>query len=73
MEPQEIKISDDYITLSQLLKLTNIFESGGFIKSYVNEEGVFVNEEPEFRRGRKLYPEDIVKLKTGEVFIVKTE
>lgn len=73
MKINEITIKDGYITLSQLLKLTDLFESGGFIKSYINEEGVFVNEEMEYRRGRKLYPNDIVKLKSGEVFHIKTE
>lgn len=67
---EEIVISDTFITLNQLLKRTNHFESGGFIKFYINDEGVYVNEELEHRRGRKLYHQDIVKLKTGETFIV---
>ena len=73
MEKNVIHIKGEYITLSQLLKLTNLFESGGAIKNYINEEGVFVNEQLEFRRGRKLYHDDIVKLKSGEMFHVKNE
>lgn len=73
MEKNVIHIKGEYITLSQLLKLTNLFESGGTIKNYINEEGVFVNEQLEFRRGRKLYHDDIVKLKSGEMFHVKNE
>lgn len=62
MKKEEIIIKDEYITLSQLLKLTNIFESGGFIKSYLQDVGVYVNEELEQRRGRKLYDGDIVNV-----------
>ena len=44
MEREEIQIKDNFITLNQLLKLTNLFDSGGFIKAYINEEGVYVME-----------------------------
>ncbi|HLR73472.1 MAG TPA: RNA-binding S4 domain-containing protein [Pseudogracilibacillus sp.] len=60
MKKEKIIIKDKYITLSQLLKLANIFESGGFIKNYLQDVGVYVNEELEQRRGRKLYNGDIV-------------
>ena len=69
----QIYIKDSYITLGQLLKLTNLFDSGGFIKMYINDEGVFVNEKLEYRRGRKLYENDVVTLKSGETFIVKSK
>jgi len=60
MREEEIIIEDDFITLNQLLKLANIFESGGFIKNYIKDVGVQVNDEQEHRRGRKLYHNDIV-------------
>ena len=72
MKMEEIRIEDKFITLNQLLKITNLFDSGGFIKTYINQEGVFVNKELEFRRGKKLYHNDIVKLKSNETFIVKS-
>lgn len=68
---EEIKITTPFITLGQLLKLTNKFESGGMIKGYLAEEGAFVNGELDKRRGRKVYLNDIVKLTTGETYIVK--
>lgn len=71
MEKEIIHIKDSFITLSQLLKLTNHFESGGHIKTVIKEEGVLVNNELEHRRGRKLYDNDIVQLATKETFIVK--
>ena len=73
MEKNVIFIKDEYITLSQLLKLTNLFPSGGVIKNYINEEGVYVNDELEFRRGKKLYHNTIVRLKSGETFHVINE
>lgn len=67
---EKISIKDEYITLGQLLKLTNLFESGGMIKGYLQDEGVFVNDELEHRRGRKLYHNDVVQLKDGPSFII---
>lgn len=73
MKKQEILIKDEYITLGQVLKLSNNFESGGFIKNYIKDIGVLVNNERDFRRGKKLYINDEVTLETGEVFIVKKQ
>lgn len=73
MNKQEILIKDEYITLGQLLKLSNMFESGGFIKNYIKDVGVLVNNERDFRRGKKLYENDEVTLATGEVYIVKKQ
>lgn len=73
MDMEKFVIKDTFITLNQLLKLTNLFDSGGFIKFYIRDEGVYVNDELEHRRGRKLYDQDIVKLKTGETFIIIKE
>ncbi|GEN31235.1 S4 domain protein YaaA [Cerasibacillus quisquiliarum] len=62
---EKINITTEYITLGQLLKLANIFESGGMIKQFLQEQGVFVNGEVEKRRGRKLYPGDIIEFEDG--------
>lgn len=68
---EEVQINTDYITLGQLIKLTNIFESGGMIKAYLKDEGVLVNDEREHRRGRKLYTDDIVEINQVGTYIVK--
>lgn len=73
MYMEEIQITDEYVTLSQLLKLANIFDSGGMIKHYVQNEGVYVNNKLEYRRGRKIYPKDIVKLDDEHQFIVRVD
>lgn len=70
---EKISIETKYITLGQFLKLANVFDSGGMIKHYIRETGVFVNGEKEFRRGRKLYPEDIVEIEDIGRFIVQDE
>lgn len=67
---EKIQITDEYITLSQLLKRTYLFDSGGFIKIFLQNEGVYVNDELEHRRGRKLYQGDIVKVDEANQFIV---
>lgn len=58
-----VSISGDYITLGQLLKSLDIISSGGEAKIYLESYQVLVNGELEGRRGRKLYPQDVVELK----------
>lgn len=59
---EEIKISTEYIKLGQLLKLTNLISTGGEEKIFVATRKILVNKELENRRGRKLYPNDIVEV-----------
>lgn len=56
-----VKITTEYITLGQLLKMLDIVYTGGETKMYLAEHEVLVNKEAENRRGRKLYPEDVVE------------
>lgn len=56
----KIEIIGAYITLGQLLKLTDFIDSGAQAKVAVKTLKIFVNGEPEDRRGRKLYPNDLV-------------
>lgn len=67
---EEIEISTEYIPLGQFLKLANILESGGMVKVYLQENGVYVNGELETRRGRKLYPGDKVSVEEIGTFTV---
>lgn len=70
---EEIYIKGDYITLGQFLKLTNLLDSGGFIKNFLKEEGVLVNEILEHRRGRKLFDNDVVKFNEEQSFKVRVQ
>lgn len=64
---KEIKIHSEYITLGQLIKYLGIVNTGGEIKVFLSENSVFVNETPENRRGKKLYPGDFVQI-SGKKF-----
>ncbi len=68
---KEIKISTEYITLGQFLKLADIIQSGGMAKFFIAENDIFVNGELEKRRGKKLYNGHVVKLEEFGEFIVK--
>lgn len=71
---KEIGIETEFITLGQLLKMTNTISSGGMAKWFLSEHEVFVNGEAEDRRGRKLRPEDTVSIpEVGEFHIVIAE
>lgn len=69
---KKIKINTEYITLGQFVKLLNILDSGGMVKSYLQDQGVIVNGELEHRRGRKLYNQDLVEIE-GNTYIVSKE
>lgn len=71
---EKIEINTTYITLGQFIKLANVLESGGMIKSYLQDQGVIVNGELEHRRGRKLYPDNVVEVEDiGSYIVVKKE
>ena len=57
-----IKIDTEFITLGQLLKMTDWNSSGGEAKFAVKELKITVNGEKEDRRGRKLYPGDQISI-----------
>lgn len=70
----EIGIETEFITLGQLLKMTDTISSGGMAKWFLSEHEVFVNGELEDRRGKKLRPEDTVNIPgVGEFRIVTAE
>lgn len=60
MEEMFITIEDEFITLGQLLKIANIISSGGMAKWYLSEYVVYLNDEEEQRRGKKIHVGDRV-------------
>ncbi len=67
-------ITDEYITLGQLLKDLTIIQSGGQGKWYLQENAVFVDGQLEQRRGRKLYPGMMIEItEEGTFFMVKNQ
>jgi len=57
-----IKITTEYITLGQCLKLLNVVSSGGESKHYLAANVVLVNGERETRRGRKLIVGNVIEV-----------
>jgi ribosome-associated protein len=60
-----VEIHTEYITLGQLLKLTDTIASGALAKQYLAEFTPTVNDEPDNRRGRKIRPGDEVQFPDG--------
>lgn len=56
------KLNSDYIKLDQFLKMANIISTGGEAKHFLEENIVLVNGVEEHRRGKKLYPGDVVNV-----------
>ena len=65
-----MKIETDYIKLDSFLKAVNAVSSGGEAKLLIADGEVRVNDLPEVRRGRKLYPGDKVTI-AGKAFTVE--
>jgi S4 domain protein YaaA len=68
-----ISIETDFITLGQFLKWTECVPTGGMVKRFLQEQAVYINGEPETRRGRKLYPGDFVRVPGAGSFIIQAE
>ncbi|WP_431028530.1 S4 domain-containing protein YaaA [Lysinibacillus sp. LZ02] len=59
---KDIIIDTEFITLGQLLKITDAISSGGMAKWFLSENAVYVNGEVDDRRGRKLRDGDVVNI-----------
>jgi len=69
----EVFITSEFITLGQFLKFENLIESGGSVKLFLEEVPVFINNEQDNRRGRKLYPGDVVNIEDMGKFVIVAE
>jgi S4 domain protein YaaA len=67
---EEVQIDTEYITLGQFLKLAGVIDTGGMAKWFLSEYEIFVNNEQDQRRGRKLRAGDIIEIPTIGSFIV---
>ena len=68
---EDFKLRGDYITLDQLLKAENLVEDGAMAKEVIREGLAKVNGEVDTRRGKKLYPGDVVEFEGNEIKIVR--
>ena len=69
---KKVFINSEYITLSQFLKLEGFIASGGEAKYFLKEVEVELNNAFEYRRGKKLYANDVIKI-DGQEFIIVNE
>lgn len=67
---RKIKIKTEYITLGQFLKFVGVIGSGSEAKLVLENEDVYVNDEKEIRRGRKLYPNYIIRVFNEEYKVI---
>lgn len=66
----EITITSEFITLGQFLKFIDIIESGGEAKAFLSTNNVYINDELDVRRGRKLRSGDVVKV-LDKTYLIK--
>lgn len=67
---KEINISSDFITLGQFLKFADIIQTGGEAKLFLSQNDVYINDEFDVRRGRKLRSGDKIVI-LGETYLIK--
>ena len=67
----EMRQEDEFIKLGQALKKAGLVGSGVDAKMIIQDGRVTVNGEIEERRGRKLYPGDVVSLEGDSFKVVK--
>ena len=58
----DVKIKSEYITLGQFIKYVGIISNGAEAKIFLATNKAYVNGELDTRRGRKLYPNDVVMI-----------
>lgn len=58
--PISVAIHTEFIKLQDFLKFCDAVSSGGMAKNFIQNGEIAVNGETETRRGRKLYPGDVV-------------
>lgn len=66
----DVKITSDYITLGQFIKFVGIISNGAEAKVYLASNDAYINNELDTRRGRKIYPGDVVKVNNKEYKVV---
>ena len=68
---EKVNITSEYITLGQFLKFVGIIDCGSYAKTFLLENKVLIHNEKDDRRGRKIYPGDIVKVLNKEYEVEK--
>lgn len=69
MEFFHLRAGEEFIRLGQVLKAAGFVENGGQAKEVIQDGFVSVNGEVETRRGRKMYPNDVVSYEENELTV----
>ncbi len=64
-----LKEGEEYIELMKLLKIKRIAQTGGHAKIIIEDGGVSVNGEQEFRKRKKLRKGDLVEMDEIQIVI----
>jgi len=67
----DVKITSEYITLGQFIKFVGIINNGAEAKFYLSNNDAYINDELDTRRGRKIYPGDVVKVENKVYKVVR--
>ncbi|MEV4640959.1 RNA-binding S4 domain-containing protein [Actinoplanes sp. NPDC049548] len=67
---REVAIGGDMIRLGQFLKLADLIDTGGEAKVLIAVGDVTVNGEVDTRRGRQLFPGDVVAVRGREARVI---
>jgi ribosome-associated protein len=70
---RDVPIRGHMIRLGQLLKLAGVIDSGSEVKALLSTETVWVNGEREARRGRQLFPGDVIRVGEEELRLIPFE
>ena len=66
----DVKITSEYITLGQLIKFVGIISNGAEAKMFLANNEAYINNELDVRRGRKIYPGDVVRINKKEYRVI---
>ena len=66
-----IRETDEFIKLGQALKKAGLVETGVDAKFFIQDGQVTLNGEVENRRGKKIYPGDVVTYQGESVKVVR--
>ena len=67
-----VKITSESIKLGQLLKFLGLVYTGGETKEFLAENTIFLNKIPENRRGKQLFPGDLIEI-GKEKYLIELE
>ncbi|MBQ6478929.1 MAG: S4 domain-containing protein YaaA [Erysipelotrichaceae bacterium] len=59
---KKVEIKEEFISLGQFLKIVDLISSGGEAKAFLMSNTVLINHEPDHRRGKKLYKNDLIEI-----------